>query len=773
MHLDDQIREAFGLPPDADLSGLSKLLSVFIGLVLEAGSLSHERTTQLKGMHEYLDSHKELDVTNAKEITTRSALHRYLKKNPLYSKLRLLPADVTDDTRDTQGNRKAALLAQLYLKKGASDYAACLLFYKCFLSPEGSDISLTRHYILDASHLDLKIELEKLAKSEKSEKLRKFSLCFKSDRAYRVQKDPTRSITKADNYHDVIVSSDDEASIIFTQGTNTEGRETSSYLQVVSKVPLTDEQQRRKFQRKKTGMKNAIFNTELALAFSIQSATASEVGLLLDSIHPGFLTLGFSDLLPLKAKRLLILVLEILGITEPLKLGLFNEGAKQEFKRTSRCIAYQFKSKKGDEDKHIIANLILPGRLLDTKTPEVKDTARHYAANEWWKFKLPLPIGSLLNIVLRSINSEERKNTTLGKATGLDPSDYSSWLHRAIGDTALKERGITRSAIQKSFHYFAKEKMPEPCLALLQGKATVQSHYLNIDRALLNGMLDDTWRIFCENMGFERLDFNTHEATRTSRSSFYSDTEIGSPITIKDKVLWTILSGLVERSQFDPGLDLNQCASRLNLLVFYIYLRIATTVGLRPVTEPLPSGHHFDDQLGLMTVSDKRVHGKDERRLIVLTPRLCEMLKSAAHCMKAASLCLQIKEPDVLLMTLQEIGQSDTEEMSLQWQHLSQKVVNTMLEELTSEKLINHSLRHHAVRAFVIEHQRDFSQSALNLLLNHSRAGVSVLNARGLLTIEQIAEIQREKLTPLERRHKEHDEQVLELLSALTRRFAA
>lgn len=157
-----------------------------------------------------------------------------------------------------------------------------------------------------------------------------------------------------------------------------------------------------------------------------------------------------------------------------------------------------------------------------------------------------------------------------------------------------------------------------------------------------------------------------------------------------------------------------------------------------------------------MTVSDKRVHAKDERRVVVITASACRLLR--AWRLAATRLAHErlIEPPSHALMFIE----------NKVWCHFSPTYVNQQFVLRTNERVRNHSLRHVAARKF-IELNEDFDQRLLNFLMNHAKAGVGVLDNYSSLSPVRAASLLRQRLEKNELEFETFDAKALSLLESL------
>jgi hypothetical protein len=212
---------------------------------------------------------------------------------------------------------------------------------------------------------------------------------------------------------------------------------------------------------------------------------------------------------------------------------------------------------------------------------------------------------------------------------------------------------------------------------------------------------------------------------------------------------------------------LSSFVQAFNELAFYVYLRAATTVGLRPVTEPFPSREHFSAKLKLVTVKDKAVHHEKERRLIVLTSQLSSLIESHLETADALAEKLAISSPAAAVSRL------TTES---EWEHFSNTFVEEKLSELLGAPVKTHSLRHAAAQNFLKQSVKksNYSQSAMNLFMNHARANAYALGNHSINSINEYSEFQHQLIEQADDSElHESDAQALELLNTLKREVRA
>lgn len=743
----ESITRLFNIPPRFAVNDYSGRLSLFIECLLQTKLCSLELTETLKSTLTELQK----DNCESDKSYQRKDLYSYLKSHPLFSTLMLL-----DESEESADNFcRTMFLARLFLLRGSDDYDAFLQFYKCFLHDRNSRVELTFEFLRDATSDELHVELEKVAELKGDSALTQFGR-FMTTRKSRARAGKSNGpLSKANEHEHTLIESNSE-SVSYSEMSDELGREESAYLKRAAKVALTDEQERHKFKRKKAGLRNALYNSALNGAWTMNAATPGELGKLLDALTPAVRDGQFSQLKKEEADFLSVFFLKLLVGAQASHITLNNLAAKTNIKDSAApVLSYELDRQK----RHISAELTLNSALLETQEPQAPKF--HYANNTRITLQLPFPMPQILNVAIRNITASKRHDENLFTALQLSQNDYNNQLNRLLTASLLKKRGITRRALESSFEHFAAEHLPQTFRSFLTGKASVQSHYISAERSLIEQTTQKLWLQFCEIIGFEKIAITAAESASTLGSRFAYHDEVGSKITLREEALSALLSQLANEPVADYS-SLENMVACLKTAAFYIYLRVASSVGLRPVSEPFPSVLHFNRSLGAMSVSDKRAHHCEERRLIVLPCAQVELITALQNAARGLSRQLQVDEPQSIVMDFN----ADT----LSWEHFSQSHVNQLLQQRTGQPLINHSLRHSAARRFLYENLNSgtFKQSELDLLMNHSRAGVSSFNMRSLVNFREIVKQQRTRIESYDNEFEHDDARVLNKLTTLS-----
>lgn len=702
----------------------------------------------------------------------RKDLHSQLQEHPFFSTMSLLP-DASEQYAESQRSELLyILLAHLCSARGFNDYAACLQFYNAFLKVDSSECcrvdelkarGITAQFALDSTLSELRRDLRQVALKNDNKTLDKVARYFQPPQQRRIDLAALRknSIIDTTNKHTFAEVRMDEADIALMQTTNQAGEEVGRFTQVTPHLERTQSQRKRSYQAQQSAISNALRKHELALPFSFSSATVGELRTALEYISQSFVSGELEDVDAELASILLHLMLKMLTLSDVDAFYLQNVSGRSSSKK--HADALEVKVLRYDFDrarKHIFAQLILPATLIDTSLPA--DDYLYEESCKNLKVKLPNPLGSLLNIVLRNkSNSTERNDAVLSNVLSVDEKGYRRFINHVLNETGLKKRGITRRALETAFFQFAREQAPETFLNFLKSQSTVQSHYINVTNKELETTLLSAWDNFVDNVGIRIDSKDTHENKSSSGLSDFTDNERqGSVRSMKDDALTLLYEQLI--NTLAQQIDDKAIIEAFNNVALYCYMRIATSVAIRPTLEPFPTHRHFDKNSGLLSVRDKRVHHKDERRLIVLNDASCQLLCATSALCDTLFARLAIKRPPALVMLL-SVDKSGT----CRWQHLSKTRVDAQIKTLIDDELSAQAFRHVAANAFLNASLDDFSQTSLNGFMNHSRSGAGLLSNYSLFDIRHIAAQQRARMQPDNERITANDASVLDMINQL------
>ncbi|WP_126807276.1 hypothetical protein [Aliidiomarina shirensis] len=746
------LQEHFNPIPELQHQHYASRLDVFILLLLEINYGSAETRHGLEDLRTSVMSH----CNAASTEYVRRDFYSSLKSHSFFSTLMLIPEPAPNEPLDSNTLRSMALLARVYALRGVDDYSAYLQFYKCFISEHAPEVPLTRRFIIESTDEELQLELKLTSELDA---YRSFIdvVPYLQPRTPTTRDPSKKGLIRQPNMHKQRIQESDSYDVNYLQFTNENADTFSEILEVTPKITLSTEQQRRKFRRREAGARNALYKHEAKVSWSLQAAMPSEFQAFIDAISPELIDGHYADISSDNAKFLSVLFLNVLGISNVLDIVLINLGARNDAAPSDiPRLEYELDRK----TKYIEARIVINASLLSTNVPEF--TAGHYTHNPTLNYVLPHPLPALLNIALRNTNIQARHKYTIANAFALDPTIYNKKINDALKASKLKARGITRGALEKAFHYFAADSVPEVFLSFLTQSASVQNHYVSAERASLQEVITSEWLRFIRVAGFHHTRLNTTENASLLGNRFAFHDEVGSKITIRQELIDFILERLSHSLSTTALTNIADHISALNHCAFYLYMRVATTSALRPVQKPFPLREHFHASLGAFSVADKRSHHAEERRVIILSPMLRRIIcayQSTADCISEK---LNISKPCYLVMHLN--GETRC------FEHFSRALVNTLFLNITEKPFINHSFRHSAARRFLTHHvdAKTFSQAALNVLMNHSRAGVSALNARSLTSVADNVSIIQKRIEAYDSIYDASDMAILKVLHKIS-----
>ena len=766
----DEMIAHFHYPPGSIVEHAGKL-SIFCRYFIDVNlSLSAYQINRYRTFIDRLDAEKRTSAV--KQNIMRKDLHSQLQEHPFFSTVSLLP-DVSERYAESQDTQLLyILLAHLCSARRFNDYSACLQFYNAFLKVDSSECcrvdelktqGISIQFALDSTLSEVRHELLGVAFKNGNKRLDKAARYFQPAQQRRMDLAALRknSIIDTANKHTIAEVSVDEAEIALMQTTNQAGEEVGRFTQVTPHLERTKSQRKRSYQAQQAAISNALRKHELALPFSFSSATVGELRTALEYISQSFVSGELEDVDAELASILLRLMLKMLTLSDVDAFYLQNVSARSSSRK--RTDAHDMKVLRYDFDrarKHIFAQLILPATLIDTSLPDADYL--YEESRKSLKLTLPRPIGSLLNIVLRNkSNSTERNDAEISNVLSVDEKGYRSFINHVLNETGLKKRGVTRRALETIFFQFAREQTPETFLNFLKNQSTVQSHYINVTNKELETRLLSAWDNFVDNVGICIDGKDTHENKSSSGLSDFTDNERqGSVRSMKDDALTLLYEQLI--NTLAQQIDDKAIIEAFNNVALYCYMRIATSVAIRPTLEPFPTHRHFDKNSGLLSVRDKRVHHKDERRLIVLNDASCQLLCATSALCDTLFARLAIKRPPALVMLL-SVDKSGT----CRWQHLSKTRVDAQIKTLIDDELSAQAFRHVAANAFLNASLDDFSQTALNGFMNHSRSGAGLLSNYSLFDIHHITAQQRDRMQLDGEQITANDACVLDLINCL------
>ena len=732
-----QLTQAFGISAAHKVEDYADRLTLFLPCLARLPGVSAQQA------HEY-----ELLITELREFVGDTST--MYSRQQLYSSLTVAPFATALQLIDV-GQRKESvlqhmlLLAHLYVARGHRDYPAYLAFYKVINS-----IPFASSFLSNCTLDELRMETQSLGGKLNSKPLNGLRP-FLQHPSSKLRK-PARSISSGVNRHARDVAQTALGDTTYLAFSDADGVMTSDLLQHTPKLAVSEGKKRHQFSQKQAGIQNALYNHESATPWASHAATPAEIKMLLQHINNEMLDGSFGQLTPQTASLLVILFLKMLGITAPEKLIVINAGSPKY--QTHTHIAGTLIYEINKASRHLDAHIVFNASLLKVQKPISVDMRIHHVAQDTIDLSLPYPLSNLLKAAFRDVPAAKRNHQPLSHALSVDVTNYRHWLKESIRRARLDAIGLTPKHIENAFFHFAKELVPEVFFNYLRGTSTVQHHYVSAERSEVEKTLKSGWFEFLDAAHFQRKSSSFDNFLMPLARAHHD--HVGSAHTLRNEVLNAILQHCIERAS-DVALP---ALERLNRIALFIYLRIATTSALRPVKAPLPAQLHVHESLGILSVADKKAHHKDERRIITLLSSTKNLLREFTR--SALKICQKYNLP----LPSASLMHFDSKRRS--WQDFSGSNTNPMLSQICNDIIHNRSFRHVAASTFIqaqITNKR-VSQSCINLLMNHSRASVSVLNSRSLISIARICQIQRQYIEDADG-FKHHDADALRQLKAL------
>ncbi|MEE2003234.1 hypothetical protein QWY20_17400 [Alkalimonas sp. MEB108] len=708
--MNPEISHFFDIPEDFPFGLAVSRLRRGIFYLIQISTCSGSELDHMKQMHSVLQGIQ----TPPQQARERNDLYNYLKNNPFLATLLQIGEPHSSPYVDDTNNRTICLLMHVFDCRGAADYPAYLAFRKTVIE---SSLELhTLPALLDLTSLEIQVRMRRADnRHPELKRLHPFltPLVTRNQRECR---------GRMDNQHRELIDNNETTTSMYALQLTDENAETSNeIIGCDSKILLTTEQQRRQFQRRLNGAQRAYYAHESAVIAGIHTALPEEFRVFLQQAAPFLLTGEMSKIPPETSYSLLILFLALFGISEPENLTLINKRSQITIGMDSlgACLVYELRL----DARFLTAKLELPANLIKTASPQTRDPRIHHTAEERLSLTVPYPATYLLNALIR-VTPPKRRH--LNRLSELGSFDYRAWLNDCLRRSGLHIKGLTKKALERSFQQFAREQVPETYFRFLSGQPCVQSHYVSVAISTLSETITAAWRRFCVQVGIHWKNANVFESGERVVIHPYH-TEVGSKRALRPEIYNAIFHRLVN----DFGVRTDDC---LNQIAFYLYLRVASTVGLRPTKIPFPTVDNMHWELGIFTVADKRVRSKNELRLIILPLNLVELISLWRRCAQDFSISKNVAEPSHLLMSWDE-----------SWVHFDRALANKKLAELTNDNIVNHSLRHTAAQRY-IQGVPEFKQPLLDMLLNHSRAGVSVFHRYAQASPRELIRLQQSLL---------------------------
>lgn len=483
---------------------------------------------------------------------------------------------------------------------------------------------------------------------------------------------------------------------------------------------LSEDEYRRQFQHQRTGMENAIILANLKLPMSNEALTTSEF----NSWIKGHISEHFEFVLPQdEISHWFLMFFRMFIGKQAVDFKIYNDGSGTP-DTLSDGIHYVL-----DKEGSCQATLQLSGKLFKGKEPE-ENIEKYFAAQSRIKVDLPWPISSLFNQLLRNVSSNKRHNITVSDFLSATSRSQDKWLNGLIGqDKDSVPYKLTTSTIHNSFEYFFYQSLPSIVRDYSNQNGSVLMHYVNMEEQSVSELLSASWFDFLNCCDLARdVGWGRDTRKRANKPIATKQNQIGSAITLKHpyliKLFDYLLKDLGNKKGHAP--DLSEKSQRIAL---YIHIRTSIELGLRPVKDPYPTALDFVPDQGVMVVQDKRVHSKQERRLLTLTPQLSTLINTyQTFCSRVDPSFDRTQQACVSIFDGQK------------WLPLSPKVIKSSLSEL-EPGCFRHICASQIVGLAFNQHHR-FDQQFLNQKMNHRTRGLDILGQYSLCSIPQIVKHQ-------------------------------
>lgn len=745
----ERINERFVIPERLSVEAYASRLSIICSAIIEIAEQSVEARHQYNDLIDFLKPFLMGNVINysRREFTGELESHAF-------ATTMMLIREVPDDSEQYASfELQCALLASLYLARGPADYSAYLEFYKAVIEQD-IRFPFSAHFVTRASIYELQRELRKVAETRQNKALAVLAAFYQ----------PTRQSQRndSDNFHNAYAylsraSETHEGLDVFHLDAISEDCEHfSSRVGIARNMETTSHQDKASYRKKKVGLERAMYRNEMATAWALNAATPDELRCFLSAASPELARGHFSEVEPSTARLLFYFFAHLLGITDAHNFVIENAGSKSfdSSALVNKTISYEFSGRLVGELKD--AHIKLNTKLIDVQGPSL-DTERLYKyTNDSISLRLPEPLLSLLQRSLHDVPSSNRNKKRLSECFEVTQDDYNTWVSDTLKNADLKRFGITRRGLENTYLHFARETVPETVLNLLRQTASVQQHYIYFSHREIANLLNKSWSRFIKQVGLKR-------ASRVDSASYRQFVDnVGSTLTVRDELLNAVLSSCLDTAEscFETRNNSNLVAT-FNSLAFYLYLRLASTVALRPVNEPFPEFTHYCSWQMLMTVKDKAVHHKHERRLIVLSKQHTQLIDLYLACAERIAGALGIEPPHRVVSRV----------ASSQWKAFDNTFVASQLSAMLNSAIKTHTLRHVSLQHLMQKMMTNssYSQSSVNLFMNHARANAHALSTHSLLSVCDFAHHQRHNLEQIDKQHQALDKRWLALSQELAK----
>lgn len=743
------INERFVIPERLPVEAYASRLSIICSAIIEIAEQSAEARHQYNELIDFLKPFLMGNVINY----SRREFNGELESHAFATTMMLIREVLHESEQYANFELQCALLASLFLARGPADYSAYLQFYKTVIEVD-IRLPFTMHFVTRASIYELQRELKKVADARQNKELALLATFYQTTR--QSQRKDSDNFHNAHAYLSRAAETHASFDVFHLDAINEDGEHISSRVGIARNMETTSQHEKAIYRKKKVGLERTMYRSEMATAWALNAAIPDELRCFLRVASPELMRGHFSEVDTSTARLLFYFFAHLIGLTDAPNFVIENAGSNSfdSSALANKTITYEFSRRLVGELKD--AHIKLNTKLIDVQGPSL-DTERLYKyTNDSISLRLPEPLLSLLQRSLHDVASSNRNKKQLSECFEVTQDDYSIWVSDTLKNADLKRFGITRRSLENAFLYFARETVSETVLNLLRQSASVQQHYIYYSHREIASLLNKSWSRFIKQIGLNR-------ASRVDSTSYRHFVDnAGSTLTVRDELLNAVLCNCMDTAEscYQPR-KTSSLVDTFNSLAFYLYLRLASTVALRPVNEPFPELANYCSRQMLMTVKDKAVHHKQERRLIALSQLHTQLIDAHLECAEKLSGAIGIEPPQRVVSRVTQY----------QWKAFDNTFVASQLSIMLNNTIKTHTLRHVATQLFVqrMMTSSSFSQSSMNLFMNHARANAHALNPHSLMSVRDFAHHQRQILEQIDKQYETLDARWINLSRGLAK----
>ncbi|MGZ9899866.1 hypothetical protein [Shewanella gaetbuli] len=685
--------------------------------------LQQNEKVQLEGLiKDLIQCTNQNECKNLSINAKRSELNSWLTHYPLYCTLLFIESMSIENDKLWW----TCLLARIQRCIGVMSYDLCLSFDRARRDFK-QVTSLEVNALVQMSNLQLAMFCKEISE------LGQFANIFTQRQNQSKESRPL--IYKSDNEYQQSLMLSDDVCVDLYYPVDLEGNELASYMhfstpiESLERPELTYHQQQQKFSLRRSSIESAISRENKMHVMTNSSLTPFELSawlrLICEELFDNQLDrIEVND----RAHWFLFFLRLFLGKISN-QLMLFNDANKTDSKPVDQCLIYSLADNKGA----CIIYIRLSTKLFQGKNPPA-GSKQYFSAQKYFDVMLPWPLASLSNLVLRNIPLKRRHNISIYSSLKTSEVEHRKWLRHKINQVKSEiPFNVSYSAILNSFQCFTSQSMPSVYRDYLKQQGSVLMHYVNDEQQQISEQVRREWFRFLKVIGLNQSQDWSNQTSLGLIGQTTYHSQVGSAITLRDSMLVEIIDALVS-----PLFELKMSEDKIEItqrIALYLHIRSAIELALRPVKQPYPQQYHIAWEDRVMSVSDKRVHHQQERRLIVLSENLVKVLKQyQLFCRKV--------DGSFNSMSLACLTYFDGEA----WQIFNQANVIKLCKQYLDD-IDPGCFRHICASQFTqlsLAHQNLYQQQALNQKMNHYLRGQNPLGEFALLSISKAVDYQRD-----------------------------